>query len=166
MTSIENVKGTNVHFTLGSVSAALPDFVHVTNVATIAFLDRDSIVAVELRRGIDLPGGHKEPEDTDIIGVAKREMMEEACVAINGPFYVVGVIESDYYAEPSYMIVLATRVTELQEFVQQHESFNRELVTPDEFVMRYKAGSIEMMSELMHRAKLVGNQLFELPLST
>ncbi len=151
----ENVKGTSVHFKLLGNGMQMPDFSTITNVAAIAFADSDNIVAVELHRGLDLPGGHKEPEDTNALDTVRREAMEEACITLAGPFYVVGIIESNYYPEPSYMLIIACKVDELHDFEALHESLGRELVTPAEFTQRYTASSAKVMSELMRRAQVV-----------
>lgn len=156
----ETVKGTSVRFTLHGNGVQLPDFAAVTNVAVVAFADSDNIVAVELRRGVDVPGGHKEPGDTTILDIAKREVMEEACVTLKAPYFVAAIIESNYYSEPSYMLVLVCAVDELQVFEPLHESFSRELIAPSEFLERYKAGSTELMAEIMRRSTKISEQLF------
>ena len=156
------MKGRVVHFVLHKEvgEQLLPDFGVVTSVAVLPFIDEHTIVAAQLERGIDIPGGHVEQFDVDATATVVREAQEEAGIELAQPIYLLGIIESDYKDEPTYMLVMTTRVAKLNPYVPQLESLGREQVALDVFLRRYTANSGEMMKELCKRAKALSHELF------
>ena len=146
------VKGKQVTFRhLGATK--LPQFKFVTSVSVIPFTEDGDIVAVRLRhRGLDIPGGHVEPPETTPEQTMNREVMEEACMTIKSPV-LVEVIESDYFDYTSYMLLYGAYVDELLPFDTPDDEMSdgREIVSQDEFIKQYDAGS----KELMHQAILM-----------
>ncbi len=58
-----------------------PPFESMTSVSVVPFLKNGDIVAVRLRhRGLDIPGGHVEPDEKNPIETMNREALEEACI--------------------------------------------------------------------------------------
>lgn len=156
----EVIKSKKVHFILRRDAQSLPEFKAVTSVAVIPFMDETTIVATQLERGLDIPGGHVEALDKDATATAVREAQEEAGIGLALPLCLVGVIESDYKDVPTYMLVTTTRVAKLNPYTPQLEALGREQVSMDAFLERYTAGSKEMMEELCKRAKAVNHELF------
>lgn len=144
-------KGKRVTFMyLGVVP--VPPFSQVTAVFAIPFTDDGKLVAVRLRhRGLDLPGGHVEPDETSPEQTMHREVMEEAYMTVHSPV-LAEVIESDYFAEPSYMLGFGAWVDELQDFVPNDETSERVTVTVDEFIDQYSAGDKQLMRRTIERA--------------
>lgn len=140
------VKGKRVTFKhLGATE--LPDFKYVTSVSVIPFTEDGDIVAVQLRhRGLDLPGGHVEPHETVPVQTMNREAMEEACITIKNPV-LAEVIESDYFDHTSYMLLYGAFVDKLLPFSTPEDEMSdgREIVSQEEFIRQYKAGSKELM---------------------
>jgi 8-oxo-dGTP diphosphatase len=164
VTFAEDVKGKIVHLCLQKDFLAVPDFSRITSVSVVPFIDRDTIVATQLERGVDIPGGHTEPYDADPAATAVREAAEEAAIELAQPLYVLGVISSDYKGptddDVTYMVIVAGLVSKINDFVPQFEALGREQITFDEFLKRYTAGSHEMMAELIHRAKGLSDEIF------
>ena len=155
------VKGKQVTFKHTGTSK-LPDFKHVTSVSVIPFTEDGDIVAVRLRhRGLDLPGGHVEPDETTPEQTMNREVMEEACITIKHPV-LAEVIESDYFDHPSYMLLYGAFVDELRPFSTPEDELSdgREIVSQEEFIRQYEAGNKELMIQAIQTAwqKLKGLQ--------
>lgn len=132
----------------------LPKFNKITSVAVAAF-DKDfNILAVNLKkRGIDIPGGHIEKDDSTIYSTAKRETHEEACAEVEDDLKVSAIIESNYYEYPTYMIVLAGRVKRLNRFIKTNEVTSRKVMNYEEFLKRYKYDK-KMMREIIKKSLL------------
>lgn len=147
------VRGKQVVFThLGT--AEVPNFKHVTSVSVIPFTKDGEIVAVRLRhRGLDIPGGHVEPHETTPEQTMNREVMEEACMTIKSPL-LIEAIESDYFDHPSYMLLYGAFVDELHPFATSEDEMSdgREIVSQEEFIQQYEAGSKELMGHAMQTA--------------
>lgn len=154
------IKGKVVHFRLQKEAASVPDFSTVTSVAVMPFVDDTTIMATQLDRGLDIPGGHVEKFDADATATAVREAREETGIDLALPLYLIGIIESDYHPKPTYMLITATKVAAQHTYTPQFEALGRELVSLKEFLRRYTAGSPEMMKELCKRAETVGRELF------
>lgn len=154
------VKGKQVTFT--HIGTKLPDFRHVTSVSVIPFTKDGDIIAVRLRhRGLDLPGGHVEPDETAPEQTMNREAMEEACITLKNPV-LAEVVESDYFDHPSYMLLYGAFVDELHPFntPDDEPSDGREIVSQGEFIRQYEAGSKELMAQAIQASwqKLKGLQ--------
>ena len=139
------VKGKPVTFTHRGASV-MPDFKHVTSVSVIPFTTEGNIVAVRLRhRGLDLPGGHVEPGESTPEETLNREVREEACMTVRTPV-LTEVVESDYFEQPSYMLLYAAFVDKLHEFEPSDEAAERVEVSPEEFIRQYAAGNKQLMA--------------------
>ena len=146
----ETIKGTHVTFTFRGPRAV--PFSKVTAVTAIPFTENGDIVAVRLRhRGIDLPGGHVEAIEATPDQTLQREVMEEACMTVRNPI-LAEVIESDYFEDPSYMLLYGCFVDSLSEFVPNDESIERVTVSIDGFIDQYEAGDKSLMKQAITRA--------------
>lgn len=146
----QEIKGKVVTFTHLGIKTV--PFEHVTSVSVIPFTKNGELVIVNLRhRGLDLPGGHVEPDEKMPEETARREVVEEACMTIRN-LALVETIQSDFFAEPSYMLLYAAYVDDLQEFIPSREASERLVVAPDAFIERYKAGDKVLMEQTITRA--------------
>jgi radical SAM superfamily enzyme YgiQ (UPF0313 family)/8-oxo-dGTP pyrophosphatase MutT (NUDIX family) len=117
----------------------LPPFEKITSVAVVVFNNQKNILTVNLReRGIDLPGGHVEKNDSDIFETAKREVREEACTELEENLMLCAIIESRYTFPPTYMVVLAGKIKKLYPFRETNEVISRSFLKPQEFLERYR----------------------------
>lgn len=133
----------------------MPSFDKITSVAVVAFDEYLNILIVNLqKRGVDIPGGHIERIDSTIYDTAKRETREEACAELEDDLKVSAVIESDYYEQPTYMIVLTGKVKNLKEFKKTDEVIAREFVSPENFLKNYGYDKI-LMKEIIERSLLL-----------
>lgn len=156
-TTINNRVVTFTH--LGN--ADTPHFENVTSVSVIPFTSEGKLVVVDLyHRGLDLPGGHVNPDEITPEETMKREVMEEASMTIRNPV-LVDVIESDYFdGRPSYMLLYGVFVDELLDFVINDESRTRVILTKDEFIDSYEAGDKKLMRKAIDNAwKLLNENL-------
>lgn len=133
-------------------AATTPAFKDVTSVSVIPFTASGDIVAVRLRhRGVDLPGGHVESDDRNPQETMNREVMEEAWMTVRDAI-LVEVIESDYFEQPSYMLLYGAYVDELFDFVPSDEASERVEVSRDDFIERYEAGNKNLMKLAVENA--------------
>lgn len=138
----------------------MPPRSQITSITAVPITHKGNIVAVTLKRGLDIPGGHIEPFDVDVIAALQRETYEEACITLAAPIFLIGVIASNYDPEDTtYMLMCAARVGSIDEFSANFESVDREIVTTLDFLNRYSAGPKDMMSELLKRAEAVAPEL-------
>lgn len=146
----QEVEGKTVTFK--HLGAKTVPFKQVTSVCVIPFTKSGELVVVSLRhRGLDLPGGHVEPGEKTPEETARREVMEEACMTIRD-LVLVETIQSDFFQTPSYMLLYAAYVGDLQEFVPSHEASERLIVAPSGFIERYEAGNKALMERSVTRA--------------
>jgi 8-oxo-dGTP diphosphatase len=145
--------GRYVTFTCLGPHAAV-DGEKVTSVSVVAFTRDGLMVAAELDRGPDLPGGHVQQHEHVLEDAVRREAWEEARIKL-GPLSIVEIIESDYFGpdDLTYMVIYTAWVTELATWQDDDdESSGRTLLTPDDFLERYRAGRIELMRHLITSA--------------
>ena len=154
---VTSVKGKQVRFTHKD-AVVLPPFQQVTSVAVVPFTKEGAIVAVRLRRrGIDLPGGHVEPGELTPEETLNREVMEEACMTVREPV-LTEVIESDYFEQPTYMLIYGAYIDRLLPFTPSEEASERVEATREAFIAQYEAGSKELMALTVERAWRLLNQ--------
>ena len=156
---LETYKGKTVHLTLLKEAASLPPLTAITSVAVVSYVERGTIAATVLDRGLDIPGGHVESIDEDATAVAVRECFEETAALLETPLTLIGLIKSDFTETPTYMVITAAKGRELCPFVKLHEAHARELVSPTDFLKRYEAGSKDMMMEIIRRAEQAVDEL-------
>lgn len=145
-----DIKGKMVTFTYLGINTV--PFEQVTAVIVIPFTKDGKLVAVNLHhRGLDLPGGHVESYEKTPEETAHREVMEEACMTIKN-LHPIELIQSDYFDTPSYMLLYAAFVDEMQEFISSSEASERIVTTPEEFLEHYEAGDKVLMGQAIKRA--------------
>jgi 8-oxo-dGTP diphosphatase len=133
--------------------AAVPHRRQVSVVMIVPFAADGEVVAVRLRRGVELPGGHVLPEDASLEDAARREAWEEARITL-GPLAVAQVIRVDYRTGPAltdptltdppgttHIVVYTGRVLRMAPFDRAHESLARMVVSTEDFIDRYGTGS-------------------------
>lgn len=145
-------------FRLLPTTAPMPSMDQITSVSVIPFDTHGQIVAALLsHRGIDLPGGHTEAEDTTPEVTARREALEEICATLSDDLRLIGVIESSRqrHGKPTYMVIMTGEVKELLplNFAPDEKSQGRATVTPDAFISKYRG--LTFMPELVARACLI-----------
>ena len=139
----------------------IPSFYKVTSVAVIPFTKDGDLIVVNLRhRGLDLPGGHVEPNEKTPEETLRREAMEEACMTVRNPV-LAEVIESDYFDDRvSYMLLYGAFVDELHNFTPNNEASERLIISPEAFIQQYSAGNKPLMDVVIKSAwQLLNNQL-------
>lgn len=148
----QRIKGKNVTF-VSMGPDVTPPFEQVTAVAAIPFTADGKLVVVNLRhRGLDLPGGHVEPDEATPLQTMNREVMEEACMTVRNPV-LAEVIRTDFFDDrQSYILVYGAYVDELHEFIPSEEVSERVMIEPDEFIERYEAGDKRLAKQAIARA--------------
>lgn len=126
-------------FKFRAYSSHIPED-RITAVLLVPFYE-GSIVAVEhYKRGIDIPGGHKENVDRSNYETARRELLEEAGVEI-GQMIPCLIMESSGYdgddTEPSYMIVMTGVAHKIGRFTPSKEIIARHFLSPEVFLQSY-----------------------------
>lgn len=131
----------------------VPPFELVTSASVLAFTNEGKLIAVNTKkRGVDLPGGHVEPHEIDPLETLKREIMEEAYIAIHSP-ELVEVIESDYFSDrKSYMLIYVACVDNIGTFIPTDEISERLIVNPKEFIELYRGNDKPYMTELINES--------------
>ncbi|MEO8691649.1 MAG: NUDIX domain-containing protein [Candidatus Saccharimonas sp.] len=161
----EEVQGKLVNFSLLRSANFVPNPITVTSVAVVPFVLKTEIITVRLDRGIDIPGGHTEESDIDLVATVEREVREETGIELVQPIYLIGIIKSDYLgtspSDATYMLITAAKVAKISEYLPQLESRGREQLDIDAFLARYSAGSRDMMAEIVNRAKETSGELFQ-----
>jgi len=104
-----------------------------TQASGVCFTDEGRIVLVGDRHDCFLPGGHPEQGETVAEALA-REVLEEACAVVEQCEYVGAIrVDDAAEAEPYFQTRWWARV-KLLPFEPLHETTQRRLVAPDEFV--------------------------------
>lgn len=149
---VQRINGKDVTF-VSMGPDVVPAFEQVTAVAAIPFTADGKLVVVNLRhRGLDLPGGHVEPDETTPLQTMNREVMEEAYMTVRTPV-LAEVIRTDFFDDrPSYIMVYGVYVDELQEFIPSEEVSERVMIEPDQFIERYEAGDKRLAKQAIARA--------------
>ena len=149
------VKGQKVHFTYFDPKDISIQFDQITSVGVVLFTTDKNLVAVELDRGLDIPGGHVQHQDNSILDTAKREALEEA-YAIIKDVKLIQIIQSDYYGSKpdqlTYLVTVAAIVETLLPFEPNKESRSRHVSSPRKFIERYEAGPSDGMRKVIAKA--------------
>lgn len=129
---------------------SLPDPKTVSAVFLVGFID-DKIIAAKNERGWDIPGGHVEVTDTDLVESLKREVDEESGAVVDNvkPFAVV-----KFEGKDKVMLFYASNNCQLVEFVPKEDALDRELMTISEFILKYNWRK-DIIELLIKRALLV-----------
>lgn len=150
------INGRNVTFSKVGIQK-IPDFSKITSVSVIPITETGEIVAVRLKnRGLDIPGGHVEKYEKTPDETLHRELMEEANVTVKD-IKLVEVIRSNYFGnddkDSSYMLIYVAKVDEILDFTLSDEmSYERAIISADEFIRDYKAGDQEFMNDIIQHA--------------
>jgi 8-oxo-dGTP diphosphatase len=151
----EKVKGRSINLILLPEINFIPKLQQVTSVAVFPMTSENHFLAVNLPRGLDIPGGHVEKSDTTIYDTARRETYEEAYISLDDNLKTLGVISSDYNGDfdenITYMVILIGKVKSIEKGLFQHESTGRKEIHINDFLSNYSAGSSECMQELLLR---------------
>ena len=122
---------------------SLPDPKTVGAVFLIGFIG-DKIIAARNERGWDLPGGHVEAKDANLVEALKREVDEEAGAIVGDvkPYAIMRV-----KGKEKAMLFYASKNCRLVEFIPKEDAFERELMTIPEFIEKYhwKKDIMEML---------------------
>jgi 8-oxo-dGTP diphosphatase len=132
------------------------DSLAVTCVLVILFTPEWNILTIENKRGIDIPGGHVEPDDINFEATARRELWEEA-QTYPADLKICGSLEcyhSDKTENPySYMVIMTGFIEKLEQFTPSAEIYSRSVVTVEDFLSVYKAADPELMRAMIHQAR-------------
>ncbi|MCM3884464.1 NUDIX hydrolase [Frankia sp. R82] len=133
-----------------------PPFDRVTSAAVVAVTGDGHLVVAELARGLDIPGGHVQRGESSIEQTVRREAWEEIRARL-GPLYPVEVLESDHFGptDLTYMVIRTARVHELGTWESTHESRGRRVITPQDFLARYRGEDPALMRHLVTAALAV-----------
>ncbi len=119
----------------------------VTSAAVVPFTADGDLVAADLERGPDLPGGHVRRDDASLDAAVRRETWEEVRAHL-GALRRTEVIESDYFGpdDLTYMVIYVARVLRIAEWVgSDDQSRGPVVLEPEEFLERYRAGDPALM---------------------
>jgi 8-oxo-dGTP diphosphatase len=124
----------------------------VTCVLVILFTSDFRIITVTNKRGVDIPGGHVEPEDIDFEATARREVWEEARATVK-ELTPCGFLECGSGDHVSYMLIMTGYVDRLDHFVPHAEIAARNIMSVEEFLSVYKAADPDLMRAMIMQAK-------------
>jgi|GEM_PF-2461015 len=105
--------------------------------AVIGVLRKDGqILAIRNARGWDLPGGHVEENESELEALA-RESNEEGSVTISHAVPILTLTTSSGHYAGKKMILYLAEIEELLPFSPASDSFERRLMSIDEFARLY-----------------------------
>lgn len=120
----------------------LPSLTQTLTSHCMPFTEDGKIIAVNIvGRGIDIPGGHIDGEETAIEAML-REAREEAQIIVESPILIdVWRLSSTntqlgLSAKP-YLLLFVTKVKTILEFSPNEEANERLVLDPDEFISKY-----------------------------
>lgn len=131
---------------------SLPDTSTVSAVFLVGFID-GKIIAAKNERGWDVPGGHVDASDSDLIFSLKREVDEESGVIVDNikPYAVL-----QFEGKEKVMLFYTSKNCKLVEFVPKEDAFERKLMSVTEFISKYNWKK-NVMDLLVQRALEVLN---------
>ncbi len=112
----------------------LPQKQSVSAVFLLGFID-GQIIAARNERGWDIPGGHVEPRDTNLISALQREVREEAGVVIDNQTIPFATLQ--FEGNNKQMLFYAADHCQLDDFVPSQDTFERSLMQVDDFIACY-----------------------------
>lgn len=131
---------------------SLPDAKTVSAVFLVGFID-NKIIAARNERGWDIPGGHVESFDLDLVDSLKREVDEEAG-AIVGEIKPYATVQ--FEGKEKVMLFYASKDCKFIKFIPKEDAFERQLMTIPEFIFKYNWRK-DIIELLIKRASLVLN---------
>ena len=119
--------------------------------AVFVFIIKDGqILTITNRiRGIDIPGGHIDPEDKTALDALNRELYEEARARITDPQPLATI---DSGREKQMLFYFATDA-ELDEFTANQEVTDRGWMAISDFLSGYHQGNEQIMRQLLELAQ-------------
>ena len=125
--SIENI---NIRFVDEN---SLPDVKTVSAVFLLGYID-NKIITGRNERGWDIPGGHVDPSDSDLVDALKREADEESGTIVGNvkPFAVV-----QFKGKEKVMLFYTSNDCKLVEFIPKEDALERELMAVPDFISKY-----------------------------
>ena len=120
----------------------------VTASCAFVFDDKGQILAIENRRGWDIPGGRVEPGETPEETVV-REILEEASVVVENPQLVY---LQDFVDRGWHIAYYRCDVVEVKPFHAEFETSKREFMTIDDFLSCYGGEDLAETKSLIEKA--------------
>lgn len=113
--------------------SSLPAKEIVSAVFFIGFIE-NKVIAIRNERGWDIPGGHVEASDANLIEAIKREVEEEAAAVFQciKPFATL-----TYSGKKHTMLFFTSKNCLLNNFISKKDVFERKLMTIPEFITKY-----------------------------
>jgi len=120
----------------------VPDIQKTLTSHCIPFTTDGKIVAVNIiNRGIDIPGGHIEENETAIEAM-QRETQEEAKVSVTNPVLIdvwrlVSTNNQLGLLQKPYLLLYAADIISMEDFTPNEETDKRLILEPDDFIEKY-----------------------------
>jgi 8-oxo-dGTP pyrophosphatase MutT (NUDIX family) len=119
----------------------VPNLKDVITVHALPLTEDNEVVVVNVRsRGIDMMGGHVEPDETSALETLYREIDEEAQLTIKNPVLLdVLEIKSELINENDrkYIILYTARIDKMNDFIPNDEISERLTLEIDQFADMY-----------------------------
>jgi len=148
-------KGVN-HDAYSIGDSFLPNLQDVISVHALPLTDDGKVVVVNVRsRGIDMMGGHVEPNETSVLETLNREIDEEAQMTVKDTFLVdVLEIKSDLIKENDrkYIVLYTAHVDRFNDFIVDDEISERLVLSIDTFAKEYFGNAPKYIKNLYEHA--------------
>jgi 8-oxo-dGTP pyrophosphatase MutT (NUDIX family) len=111
----------------------LPKQEEVSAVFLVGFVD-GKIIAARNERGWDVPGGHVEPTDSDLLAALRREANEEAGITFDTakPYAVL-----KFEGKDLAMLFYVSNECQLEKFVPSDDALERDSMPISDFIQKY-----------------------------
>ena len=140
-------------------TAFMPSTKMIISSHCIPFTKDGKIIAVNIiGRGIDIPGGHIDDNETAIEAM-QREVREEAQITIANPvladvWRLTSTNTELGLSQKPYLLVYATDVQAINEFIPNNETDKRFTLEPEAFIDSYFGGA-RMARVMIDRASAI-----------
>ncbi|HEY8992879.1 MAG TPA: NUDIX domain-containing protein [Candidatus Microsaccharimonas sp.] len=120
----------------------LPDIQETLTSHCVPLTVDGKIVAVNIiNRGIDIPGGHIDDNETAIEAM-QREAHEEARISIENPVLIdvwrlTSANNQLGLSQKPYLLLYTANVVSMEDFVPNHEADERLILEPEDFIAKY-----------------------------
>jgi 8-oxo-dGTP diphosphatase len=141
----------------------VPDVHETLSSHCMPFTTDGKVVAVNIiNRGIDIPGGHIDDNETALQAV-QREAQEEAQISVKNPVLIdvwrlTSMNDQLGLLQKPYLLLYAADVTSMKDFVPNDEADERLILEPDDFIAKYfgdkQQAQVMVDSALAARAQL------------